>query len=297
MTQQVDKHHPIVPRENLDFGLDDPSIPKHWFGGDAFKTRFFDAMSLIFPPGEKFFMVTVRDFRDRITDQKLLKDIKDFNRQEAQHSLVHNQYNDVLRKQGMPVERLIGWLDNLLFDKYRSRYSREYTLAITSALEHFTSIFAHSLFDKRDVMKDADHRVRAMYSWHAIEEVEHKGVAYDVMEDYAKVGYFKRVGALLHSTVMFPATIFRIQRALLIEDGFSRAERLKMTVKGIWWLLKPGGLLAPMHKHYLTYYKPGYHPWQEADQPGYAEWLAAFDQNERDPVKASEQMRSVMSMA
>ena len=72
-------------------------------------------------------MVTVRDFRDRITDPKLLQDIKDFNRQEAQHSLVHNQYNDVLRKQGMPVEQLIGWLDKLLFDKYRSRFSREYT--------------------------------------------------------------------------------------------------------------------------------------------------------------------------
>ena len=136
-----------------------------------------------------------------------------------------------------------------------------------------------------------------MYAWHAIEEVEHKGVAYDVMQDYAKVGYFKRVGALLHSTFMFPATIFHIQRQLMIQDGFSRAERLKMFAKGIWWLLKPGGLLAPMHKHYLTYYKPGYHPWQEADQPGYAEWLAAFDHNERDPVKASEQMRAVMAMA
>ena len=75
------------------------------------RTRFFDAMSLIFPPGEKFFMVTVRDYRDQVTDPKLLQDIKDFNRQEAQHSMVHNQYNDLLRKQGMPVDELIGWLD------------------------------------------------------------------------------------------------------------------------------------------------------------------------------------------
>ena len=288
--------HPIVPRERLQFGLDG-DIPRFWYGGDPFKTRFWDALSIIFPPGEKFFMTCVRDFRDQISDPKLLQEIKDFNRQEAQHGMVHRQDNDRLRKQGIDVDAQTQFVDDLLNGHYRKHYSREYTLAITSALEHFTSIFAHSLFDKRDVMKDADHRVRAMYSWHAIEEVEHKGVAYDVMEDYAKVGYFKRVGALLHSTVMFPATIFRIQRALLIEDGFSRAERLKMTVKGIWWLLKPGGLLAPKHKHYLTYYKPGYHPWQEADQPGYAEWLAAFDQNERDPVKASEQMRSVMSMA
>ena len=288
--------HPIVPRERLQFGLDG-DIPRFWYGGDAFKTRFWDALSIIFPPGEKFFMTCVRDFRDQISDPKLLQDIKDFNRQEAQHGMVHRQDNDRLRQQGIDVDSLTQYVDELLNGHYRKHYSRDYTLAITSALEHFTSIFAHSLFDKRDVMKDADHRVRAMYAWHAIEEVEHKGVAYDVMEDYANVGYFKRVGALLHSTYMFPATIFRIQRQLLIQDGFSRAERLKMTAKGIWWLLKPGGLLAPMHKHYVQYYKPGYHPWHEADQPGYAEWLAAFDHNERDPVKASEQMRSVMAMA
>ncbi|WP_338440031.1 metal-dependent hydrolase [uncultured Aquabacterium sp.] len=288
--------HPIVPRERLQFGLDG-DIPRFWYGGDPFKTRFWDALSIIFPPGEKFFMTCVRDFRDQINDPKLLQDIKDFNRQEAQHGMVHRQDNDRLRQQGIDVDSLTQYVDELLNGHYRKHYSRDYTLAITSALEHFTSIFAHSLFDKRDVMKDADHRVRAMYAWHAIEEVEHKGVAYDVMEDYTKVGYFKRVGALLHATYMFPATIFHIQRKLLIQDGFSRAERLKMAVKGVWWLLKPGGLLAPMHKHYVQYYKPGYHPWHEADQPGYAEWLAAFDHNERDPVKASEQMRAVMAMA
>ena len=102
MAYDTDKQHPIVPREKLDFGLDD-SIPKYWFGGDAFKTRFFDAMSLIFPPGEKFFMTCVRDFRDQINDPKLLQDIKDFNRQEAQHGMVHRQDNDRLRKQGIDV--------------------------------------------------------------------------------------------------------------------------------------------------------------------------------------------------
>ena len=74
--------HPIVPREQLDFGLQG-DIPRYWFGGDAFKTRFFDALSVIFPPGERFFMTCVRDFRDRVHDPKLLADIQGFNRQEA----------------------------------------------------------------------------------------------------------------------------------------------------------------------------------------------------------------------
>lgn len=288
--------HPIVPREKLQFRLNDGDIPKYWMNGDVFQTRFWDALSLIFPPGEKFFMNCVRDYRDQISDPKLLQDIKDFNRQEAQHSMVHRQDNERLRAQGVDVDSLTAYVDEMLNKSYRQKYSKGYTLAITSALEHFTSIIAHSLFDKRDVMKGADPRVRAMYSWHAIEEVEHKGVAYDVMEDYAKVGYFKRVGALIHSTWMFPKTIFIIQRRLMIHDGFTFTQRAKLLAKGLVWLFKPGGLLQPMLKHYWTYYKPGYHPWQETEQPGYEQWLAAFNAS-GDPVKASEQTRKDMALS
>jgi len=287
--------HPIVPRERLQFGLDG-DIPRFWYGGDPFKTRFWDALSIIFPPGEKFFMTCVRDFRDQISDPKLLQEIKDFNRQEAQHGMVHRQDNDRLRKQGIDVDAQTQFVDELLNGHYRKHYSREYTLAITSALEHFTSIFAHSLFDKRDVMKDADHRVRAMYSWHAIEEVEHKGVAYDVMIDYAKVGYFKRIGALIHATFMFPYVILMFTNAMLKADGFGLLQRAKLFAKGIWWLLKPGGFVAPLHKHYVQYYKPGYHPWQETEQPGYDEWLRGFAKH-NDPVEASELMRADLAAA
>ncbi|MFN3887508.1 MAG: metal-dependent hydrolase [Aquabacterium sp.] len=294
MTTKYPALHPIVPRERLDFSLDDKDIPKYWFGGDPFKTRLFDAMSLIFPPGEKFFMTCVRDFRDRIRDPQLLDEIKGFNRQEAQHSMVHNQYNERLRQQGIDVDRLTKWLDDLLFVHYRGHRSREYTLAITCALEHFTSIGAHTLFDKRDIMKEADPRVRAMYAWHAIEEVEHKGVAYDVMIDYAKVGYLKRVVAMLHTSVMFPLTIHYFCHQMLKMDGFSWWERRKMQMKGMWWLLKPSGLLAPLIKHYFPYYRLNFHPWQETDQPGYDQWLAAFSVN-RDPVEASELMRAALA--
>ena len=140
--------HPIVPREKLQFNLDDASIPKYWMGGDAFQSRFWDALSLIFPPGEKYFMNCVRDFRDQIQDPQLLQDIRDFNRQEAQHSMVHRQDNERLRKQGVDVDRLTAYVDDMLNKGYRGKYSKGYNLAVTSALEHFTSIIAHSRFDK-----------------------------------------------------------------------------------------------------------------------------------------------------
>lgn len=293
MSKSPQAVHPIIPREKLDFGFDG-DIPKYWFGGQAFQSRFFDALSVIFPPGEKFFMTTVRDFRDRISDPKLLQDIKDFNRQEAQHTLVHNQYNEHLRAQGIDVDHMLKDLHTLLFDIYRNRFSREYTLAITGALEHFTALGANALFDERDILKDADPKVRAMYAWHAIEEVEHKGVAYDVMVDYAKVGYFRRIAALLHATVVFPMVIFKFLNFMLRQDGFSWWQRAKLNVAGVWWLFKPNGFVGPLIKHYFAYYKPGYHPWDETDQPGYEQWLNAFNLH-NDPVEASELMRTAMA--
>jgi predicted metal-dependent hydrolase len=287
--------HPIVPREQLDFGLNADDIPTYWMAGDPFKTRFWDALSLIFPPGEKYFMTCVRAYREQITDPQMLQDIRDFNKQEAQHTLVHRQDNERLRKQGVDVDKFTKYVDTLMNKQYLKDYSPAYNLAMTSALEHCTSIIAHSLFDKRDMMKGADPRVRAMYAWHAIEEVEHKGVAYDVMADYAKVGYFKRVWALVHASYMFPKTIYVIQRQLFIQDGFSLWQRVNLFRKGLWWLFKPSGLLQPMLKHYWTYYKPGYHPWQEVDQPGYDEWLKAFNAT-GNPVAASEQTRLAMGL-
>lgn len=293
MSDHTEAVHPIVPRERLDFGLDG-DIPKYWWGNDPFKTRFFDALSVIFPPGERFFMTCVRDFRDQISDPQLLSDIQGFNRQEAQHSMVHSQFNHRLKAQGIDVDGLNKTVETLLFKKYRSWYGRGYTLAITSALEHFTAISAHALFDERDIMGDADHRVRAMFAWHAIEEVEHKGVAYDIMQKYAKVGYARRVLALIDSTIMFPVLIAYGINHMLKQDGLSWPQRARVMAKGAWWLLKPGGFLAPLYSHYFPYYKPGYHPWQESDQPGYAAWIDAFNLH-HNPVEASERMRAALA--
>ena len=139
MTHQADKQHPIVPREKLDFGLDDPSIPKYWFGGDAFKTRFFDAMSLTFPIGERYFISSVRAYRDRITDPTLLQEVKDFTRQEAQHGIVHTQFNDMLAKQGQDV----AWSQRFLDAKFKwqlSRWPAVFNLSYTAAAEHLTAM-------------------------------------------------------------------------------------------------------------------------------------------------------------
>ncbi len=278
------EHAPIVVREQLDFGLDQ-DIPRYWMDNDAFKTRFFDAMSTLFPQGEKFFITSVREFRDQITDPKLAKEVRDFTRQEAQHSMVHRQYNDRLQAQGIDIAGIDKDLEQSLFVDIPKVTDAKQRLAATAALEHLTSMMCTCFFERRDLLAKSDPRVRAMYAWHAIEEVEHKAVAYDVMVDVAKVGYLRRNIAMFSVSIGFPFTVGRILNHMLVSDGFTRTQRLKMWAKGLWWFWKPTGLFPSTLGYYFSYYKPGFHPWKLREMPSYAQWVKSFDSS-GDPIAA-----------
>jgi predicted metal-dependent hydrolase len=277
---------PITPREGLDFGLDG-DIPRHWFGGDAFKTRFFDAMSALFPEGERFFIACVCDYRSQITDPAQRQALIDFSKQEAQHSKVHLTFNTRLAGQGVKVDRIMANQRKVLFDLARTRLSKGHTLAQTAAAEHLTALMADSFVEQTHQFADADARVRAMYVWHAIEEVEHKGVAFDVMQQVAKVGYWLRIWALIEVSIQFPFFVFQIMNHMLKVDGYSRLQRWGLWLKGLWWLYGPGGLMGPVIKPYLAWYKPGFHPWQSGMVPSFKTWNDAMRQS-GDPIKASD---------
>ena len=133
-----------------------------------------------------------------------------------------------------------------------------------------------------------------MFAWHAMEEIEHKSVAYDVMQKVAKVGYLRRVMALLSVTLGFNLYTFFVALYMLHVDDLSFWQRTSSTLKGLWWLYKPGGLYLSSFKHFVQYFKPGFHPWQTGDMDLYAHWRAAFDDS-GDPVAAGEQMYAAIA--
>lgn len=281
---------PIQPREKLDFQLGG-GIPRFWNGGDPFKTRFFDAMSLTFPIGERYFISTVRAYRDQIQDPHLLQEVKDFTRQEAQHSMLHTRYNDRLKKHGIGVDAILEGQERRLFGIIRQHCSREFTLGITAASEHITAIMADCFVERPHIFNGADERMRALYVWHAMEEMEHKGVAYDVLVDIAKASYWTRVSSMMLVTLLFPYHVFRIMKHMLQADGFTRWERTKIWAKGLWWLYKPGGIFLPMLGKYFSYLKPGFHPWQEPVVPSYEPWVRLLKET-GDPVEAGNRLHA-----
>ena len=276
----------IVPRKGPDLGLDG-DIPKYWLDNDPFKTRFFDAMSLLFPEGEKFFIACVRDFRDRIEDPVLQAQVKDFMYQEGQHGMVHTQFNNRVKAQGVEVDRILKVQKDIMFGFFRKHFSRNFTLGQTAAAEHMTALMAHGFFHA-GIMDKADPRIRAMYAWHAIEEIEHKAVAYDVLTKVAKAGWWVRIISMLQVSMSFPFHVFMIMRHMFKVDGFGWRERARMWARGLWWLYGPGGLYPRLMPHYFVYFKPGFHPWQHGDMGIYEHWTRAYTASGGDAIAAGD---------
>lgn len=274
---------PVV-RSNLDFKLSE--IPRYWFGGDPFLTRMFDALSLIFPDGERYFIQSVRLFRDQIKDPDLQKRVADFIRQEAQHGIAHDKMNNMMREQGMPVDQFIQRLNYMMNYDLKNR-SPEYNIAVTAAAEHLTALMAETFYGQKDTLRNAHPFVRAMFAWHAIEEMEHRDVAFDVMKDVAKTPEWLRQYTLLITTfLMFGFTIYRAN-VMLKYDGFSPLQRLQMNIRGLPWFFGKKGTLTRMGKQYRDWFKKDFHPSQHPVIAQYEVWVKTLAET-GDPIQAGE---------
>lgn len=276
-------------RKSLDFGLGTDDIPRYWMAGDPYKTRVFDAVQATFPDGERYFIAAVRAFREGIKDPKLREAVRDFMLQEGQHGQVHTDYNRWLESQGIDIEAFTRHTKNVANRRLKKR-SAEYNIALTAALEHFTAMMAELFFADKSVMEGADERLRALFAWHAIEEMEHRSVAFDVMQQVAGVGYARRTLAMTHATLSFTAYTMIAPWFMLKMDGFSLGERLSMGLKNSSWMLSPRrGVLFRLLPMIASYYRPGFHPEQQKAVHNYAAWIAAFAES-GDPIAAGEAM-------
>lgn len=287
MTHEHSPH--IEVREHLDFQLD-TGIPRHWNGADPFKTRFFDAMSLTFPLGERYFISTVRPFKDTITSPQLKQQVKDFTRQEGQHGILHTQFNDLLKQQGLG--QFLAFNNRFLDLKFKMQlkyWSKNFNLAYTAGAEHFTAILAGTFFARESIAAPFDKRMLALWTWHAIEEMEHRAVAFDVLTQVAKANYFTRIFGLIYFSIEYPVGILLSTHYFLKQDGFGFFRRAGMMLRGMWWLFKPtrNGVFFPVIGYYLSYFKPGFHPEQHPIVAQYATWSDTFKQSQ-DPLLASQ---------
>ncbi|GAA0845466.1 metal-dependent hydrolase [Marinobacter szutsaonensis] len=251
---QTPDHVAIKPqRMGFEFG---EQVPRYWLNDNYLLSHMMNALSVLFPQGEQFFVDSVRQFRDQITDPKLKEEVRGFIGQEAMHSLEHIAMNQHVRDHGMPVEEMEKHLEVVL--GIASKLPKRHQLAITCALEHMTAMMADMLLARDDVREDMHESMRPLWVWHAIEETEHKAVTYDVFQQVGGT-YAERSFYLAFSTAALGvmATYFTTRMMLNDRKGFS----LKDAGKGLWRMWGRNGTFSSLIPTWLEYFKPDFHPW------------------------------------
>ncbi|MDF1762748.1 MAG: metal-dependent hydrolase [Oleibacter sp.] len=152
------------------------------FKNNSLISTFFYSLSAMFPDGERFFIHSVRLYRDDIQDPELQAQIRGFIGQEAHHGVSHEQLNDKIETLGFPMHKIVEKLSSRI--TFLKKLDRNRQLALTVAMEHFTASLAEFLLKNPDILDDVSPTIRQMLIWHAVEEIEHKSVAYDVYQKY-----------------------------------------------------------------------------------------------------------------
>ena len=239
-----------VRRQSFDFA----ATPKYYFNNNPLLSYLLTALSLTFPNGERFFVHSVRNVRDRIKDETLQKEVSAFIGQEAMHSHAHEDFNTFVESLGIDVQPILK-AEYEKIEYAKSKLGHKEQLAVTCALEHFTAIIAQYLLEHPDFHNQLDPSVAKLWMWHALEETEHKAVAFDVYQQiFADQMVRKRVMRIITTT--FLSRISYLTAKLLLSDRAGR-KQWRQHIAGLKQLKDVFIKLLPV---YLDYYQNDFHP-------------------------------------
>jgi len=236
-----------------------------WHAAGPNVTQFMNALSLFFPAGERMFIDAVRAYRDDIPDPDLRKAASAFIGQEAMHSREHVEYNQLMDAAGLPASELDAqvWAHT---EYVKNNSSRVTPLLMTIALEHFTALMGDTLLRHPEQMTGSQPDYERMWRWHALEETEHKAVAYDVYEQCVGRGpkaYAMRSAIMLSVTVTFWPHVLMFYRRLAAADPGCRKAGWRGHLKLANFMLGKPGYLRKLLPQYLDYFRYSFHPWQQ----------------------------------
>lgn len=256
----------IVPR---DLDVDFSHVPRHWMANSAVATGISNGVNMLFPHGERFFVRSVKYFLDQIDDPVLRAQIKGFFGQEGRHAHAHDDFNEVLRHQGYEVDRFLdgykrlsSWLEQRTPPKLR--------LAATAAAEHFTAIMAEGAFT-RGALDAAAPEMQRLLAWHAAEEIEHKAVAFDVLQKIDP-SYLLRITGLLYATITLGGFWMWGALTLIRQDGLT----LRGALAELRGLRREDPIIRRVFVRGIRQYlRRDFHPNHNDDAHLAARWFAA----------------------
>jgi len=247
-----------VPTRRISFEESLQEVPKHFAAdGDLILSHVAASLSAVFPDGEDFFVRSVRHYRDEITDPELKRQVAGFIGQEAVHGREHRVLNDHLDQLGYPTKRFERITKKGLAIRERALSSKS-NLAATAALEHFTATLAELLLSSEETRELFGHQaIKDLFLWHALEESEHKAVAFDV---YKAVGGTERLRVLTMNLVTFGFVVgmtAQILVSLLLDPTTYRGGTLRRS----WRRFRRTPIMQrELWEQLRDYNRPDFHP-------------------------------------
>jgi predicted metal-dependent hydrolase len=215
-------------------------------------------LSLLLPHLEPYLIRTMKVAKKQITDEKLIDDLDRFSAQEGHHFRQHIRFNQALDLERFPR---LPELEVKLADDYR-RFSAEkslrFNLAYAEGFEALTTAFAHFSF-KMGVNPAMHPDVSELMSWHLIEELEHRTVAFDVYK-YISGSYAYRLVFGTYAQWHMGRFIARVTNYMLEVDteavercGGVEGMKQRNRMRGA---MARRNLLPNLLKTYLPWYTP-----------------------------------------
>lgn len=270
-----------VPVRPMQFERWVANLPKYFAdGGDIVMSHVLAVLSSTFPEGEKFFVRSVAAVRDQLTDPELLKDVEGFIGQEEMHGREHKVLNERLAEHGYPTRGIDAYVRGLYWVRERIQ-TKKVNLAFTAALEHYTATLAELLLTDEEARKAVGKPgARDILTWHALEESEHKAVAFDVYKAVGG-GEFMRIFVMFLTDLLFIFETSVMGVISLAMDRDARRHPVKL-LRSLARLPRSPFVSFRAVRILAEYHRPGFHPNDRDTTQLIADWREALFGREGD---------------
>jgi predicted metal-dependent hydrolase len=176
--------------------------------------------------------------------------------QEAMHGREHDRFNQALIKKGFDVETGVKSISKGL--GLLKKLTPIQQLACTVVMEHATAHLAIQWLSHADLNRLSDPKTLAMWQWHALEELEHKTVSYDVYKMLNEDQWITRfIAVCAVMGVVLPVSIYA---AIVIAYKHGSHKNREEFIQGLKLLFGQDGFLRPLMTKAPDFLKKDFNP-------------------------------------
>jgi predicted metal-dependent hydrolase len=228
----------------------------YYDAGNIILTSEWETLGLIIPCGERFFIRSVQRLAPKAKKAELKVQINGFIGQEAMHAKETERSIEPLIKRGFPASQVQAFMERTIAFFERIIPAR-LALAGTAAIEHHTAVLSLWHLSTQYSRKHIAPPYRQHVEWHGAEELEHKAVAFDLLQEVAPNNYLLRAVGFLLAMMVVWISFLRVRGMILKWEGLTRAQIHQERKKARKIRMS---LMSPGLPYLWLYLKPGFHP-------------------------------------